>query len=321
MKSVSELTDYYYKSLYPTLEKLEIERKNLRYRIAIIGMFYTLIFFLLFMALAGHVQMSIEFLGFFVVVYLGIGGFLYKYLTKDYTNEFKDKIIQPLVYAIDEKLTYAQDSHMPQHLFERSELFTSSPDRISGNDLVQGEIDGIKIEFSDLHVETKHRNSKGKDEWQTLFRGLFLVCEFNKNFHGKTIVLPDTAQSTFGNLIGGWLQSKNFTRGELVKMDDTEFEKEFVVYSDDQIEARYILSHSLMQRVLGFKQKSKHPLYLSFIGESIHMAIDYNKDLFEPAIFHSLLDYKVAMEYVKTLHLAVSIVEELKLNQKLWSKR
>lgn len=46
----------------------------------------------------------------------------------------------------------------------------------------------------------------------------------------------------------------------------------------------------------------------------------FNKDRFEPSVFHSLLKYKIAMEYVQTLHLAIGIVEELKLNQKLWSK-
>jgi len=104
-------------------------------------------------------------------------------------------------------------------------------------------------------------------------------------------------------------------------MDDNNFEREFVVYSSDQIEARYILSHSLMKKLLEFKNKSEHPVYISFIGNHIHMAVYYDKDLFEPSIFRSLLEYKIAMEYVKTLHLAISIVDELKLNQKLWSKQ
>ncbi|HEY9203149.1 MAG TPA: DUF3137 domain-containing protein, partial [Sulfurimonas sp.] len=110
-------------------------------------------------------------------------------------------------------------------------------------------------------------------------------------------------------------------RDELVKMDDPEFEKEFVVYSTDQVEARYILSNSLMKKLLAFQQKSSHQVHISFVGSHIYMAISYNKDLFEPSVFRSLLDYKVAMEYVKTLHLAIGVVEELKLNQKLWSKR
>jgi len=103
-------------------------------------------------------------------------------------------------------------------------------------------------------------------------------------------------------------------------MDDVEFEKEFVVYSGDQIEARYILSPTLMKKLHTLKKRSKHPVYFSFTGESINIAIYYDKDLFEPAVFKSLLEYKVAMEYVDTLHMAIGIVQELKLNQKLWSK-
>jgi hypothetical protein len=192
---------------------------------------------------------------------------------------------------------------------------------MSGNDYVKGQIDGINIQFSDIHAQKRNQNSKGRDTWSTIFQGLFIVADFNKHFKGETIVLPDTAQSTFGDLIGHWLQSNNAARDELVKMDNPEFEKEFVVYSSDQIEARYILSHSLMKKLLDFKHKSKHSVYISFIGTHIYIAISYDRDLFEPSVFHSLLDYKVAMEYVKTLHLAIGVVEELKLNQKLWSKQ
>ncbi len=111
------------------------------------------------------------------------------------------------------------------------------------------------------------------------------------------------------------------SRSELVKMDNIAFEKEFVVYSNDQIEARYILTHTLMSKLLHLKKKSKHPLYVSFLDGNIYMAIEYNKDLFEPSVFHSLLKYKIAMQYIQTLHLALGIVGELQLNQKLWSKR
>ncbi len=321
MKTSSQLTDFYYKTLYPTLKKLEEQRKHLQYRLVIIGILYTLIFFLIFLAFLSSNNVDINLLIFFGFAFFGLGGILYKFLTKDYTVEFKNKIIEPLIHAIDEKLSYSREMHLPLYRFTKSELFTSTPDRISGNDYVSGEINGVKIEFSDILAEKKHQNSEGKENWSTIFKGLFIVSEFNKNFQGKTVVLPDSAQNSFGTLIGQWLQSNNFGRNELVKMDDIEFEKKFVVYSTDQIEARYILSPSLMKRLLTFAQKSKHPVYVSFIEESIHMAIYYDKDLFEPSVFRSLLEYKIAMEYIATLHLAVGIVEELKLNQKLWSKK
>lgn len=169
-------------------------------------------------------------------------------------------------------------------------------------------------------LKKKHKDSKGRTKYSTIFQGLFIIANFNKNFQGRTIVLPDLAQNSFGDIIGSWLQSKNAARDELVKMDNPTFEKEFVIYSTDQIEARYILSHTLMQNLLNFKQKTKHDISISFVKNNIHLAINYGKDLFEPTVFKSLLNDEITKEYIETLVLALSTVEELKLNERLWSK-
>lgn len=319
MKSISELTDFYYKTLYPTLNELEQKRKHLLYRIFVVGTIFSLVLMFLYIVLSSLLFESHDFIVFAIFIYFAAGTLIYAFLIKDYTLEFKQNIMKPLIEAISKELSYNCEQHIQGYLFNRSDLF-SKPDRISGNDYVHGRVKGTKIEFSDIHAEVKHKDSKNKESWSTIFRGLFIVAEFNKNFITKTLILPDTAQTAFGTLIGGWLQSNNFARDELVKMDDNEFEREFVVYSKDQIEARYILSHSLMKKLLELRKKSKHPIYVSFVGNHIHIAINYKKDLFEPSIFHSLLDYKIAMEYVGTLHLALGIVDELKLNEKIWSK-
>lgn len=154
----------------------------------------------------------------------------------------------------------------------------------------------------------------------TYHRGLFLVTEFNKHFKAKTVIFPDLAKKTFGNLIGGWLQSMNMSRGKVIQLNDPLLEKHFVVYGNDPIEARYILSNSMMKRILDFQKKISHPLFISFVHNHIHVGIGTGKDLFEPAVFTSLLDYKQAMEYVNTLQNTIGLVEELKLNEKLWSK-
>ena len=56
--------------------------------------------------------------------------------------------------------------------------------------------------------------------------------------------------------LGTKLQKMNKGRGDLVKLENPEFESEFAVYSGDQIESRYILSSSLMERILSFKKQS-----------------------------------------------------------------
>ncbi len=320
MISSSELTDFYYKTLYPTLQNLEVDRKDLKKRVMITGAVLSAFTLFIIFIFSSSIAQNFDILIFIGAAYVGLGAGLFKFLAKDYTQEFKQKIIRPLIHAIDKSLSYYPSAHISSSIFNNSTLF-EKPDKIEGNDLVKGKIDGTHIEFCDIFAQKIDKDIKNNNKNTTIFRGLFIIAEFNKNFKGKTVVLPDTAQSSFGDLIGGWLQSNNHARDNLIKMDDNNFEKEFVVYSTDQIEARYILSHLLMKKLLAFKTKSKHPLHVSFIDNNIYLAIEYEKDLFEPSVFRSLLDYKVAMEYIKTLHLAIGIVEELKLNQKLWSKR
>jgi hypothetical protein len=318
MKSISELTDFYYKTLYPVLQKLEEDRKNIKKRIISVAILYTLIVFGVFFAIVGNFNFdAFIYVGIFYVATLAS---IYRYLISDYTSDFKAKIITPLIYEIDKNLNYHPEMHIPTANFNRSKLFTSKPDKVDGNDYVYGKIDNIEIAFSDFHAQKEQKDAKGNRSFETIFQGLFIVSDFHKNFKAETIVLPDSAQKVFGELVGGWLQSNNLSRKQLIKMDNPDFEKEFVVYGTDQIEARYILTHTLMQKLLNYKKKTKHPIYISFIGGKIYMAIEYNDDMFEPSVFHSLLEYKIAMQYVATLHLAIGIVEELKLNQKLWSK-
>jgi len=319
MKSASELTNYYYKTLYPALQKLEKQRVQLTHRIFVVGVTYSAIALLIGATFLKSFA-SIELLMFAAFAYIAGGSLIYKLLTKEYKNIFKDKIIAPLIKAMHPNLSYAPESHINPLYFTRSKLFNSRVDRVRGNDYVHGNIDGVEIQFSDFHAQKRHKDSKGRTSWSTIFQGLFIVADFNKKFHGTTHILPDRAQRSFGGLIGHWLQSKNAAREELVKMDDPDFEREFVIYSSDQIEARYILSPSLMQRLLLYKKRTAQDIFISFTHSNIHLAIAYNKDLFEASVFHSLLDYKIAVEYTQTLYLAIGIIQELKLNTKLWSK-
>jgi len=132
--------------------------------------------------------------------------------------------------------------------------------------------------------------------------------------------LPDTAEKLFGQF-GKMLQSWNKLRGQLIKLEDPEFEKYFVVYGDDQIEARYILSPSLMARIVDFREKTGQKIYLSFVGSMVFVAIPYTRNLFEPRIFQTMLDFSQIQEYFEDLQLAISIVDEMDLNTRIWSKQ
>jgi len=320
MKSTSELTDFYYQELYPSLSELEERRLHILSQLRWYGGMGIVVFLIAILWMKKNFGLFHPLMMGIVMIFVVIASITYRFMTKGYAQDFKARIITPLIGAIDPHLLYNPDFMISQRLFERSDLFQHTIDRYSGNDYVKGSIDGVPIEFSDVHAEYQTRDSKGRTQWHTLFRGLFLVAEFNKTFTSKTLILPDMAQKSFGTLIGGWLQSINFSRDDLIRLDDPEFEKHFVVYGNDPIEARYILTHSMMKRLLEFQRRISHPLFVSFVHNHIHVAIGTGKDLFEPAIFTSLLNFKQAMEYVNTLRNTIGLAEELKLNEKLWSK-
>jgi hypothetical protein len=320
MKSNSELTDFYYETLYPTLQELEEQRKAVASKATRLFAGIGIAALIIIVALYNYFNMFNSFMLIIVILALGAAQMTYRFVIQDYRSDFKFRVIAPLIKEIDEQLSYSPTAKISQQLFERSRLFQSKIDRFRGNDLVQGVIDNVNLQFSDLHVESISKDSKGKSHHETIFKGLYIVSEFNKHFKSRTIILPDSAEKVFGALVGKWLQSKNFSRDDLITLDDMAFEKEFVVYGNDQIESRYLLTHSMMERLLNFKKRVGHPIAVSFIDTHIHIAIKSDQDLFEPSVFASLLDYKSAMSYINALQYSIGIIEELKLNERLWSK-
>jgi hypothetical protein len=260
-----------------------------------------------------------------VTAVIGVGGgrFVYRFLVSEYVFQFKTSVIGKIVAFIDPKLEYWPKGHIEQTQFVASSIFARTPDRLRGDDHVKGVVGATSIEFSEIHAEykTESRSGRGrKQQWHTIFKGLFFIADFNKHFSGRTMVLPDTAEKLFGGA-GTFLQRIDKSRGELVKLEDPEFEKLFVVYGDDQIEARYVLSTSLMERIVKFRKKTGRPIYLSFVGARVYVGVSYREALFEPRVFSTIVDFKSAEGYFDDLHLALGIVDDLNLNTRIWTKQ
>lgn len=310
MKSLDEIKKYYAKELVPELSTLEEQRLQVRNKA------------LIWIAIIIPVSIGLTFLfkhpAMIILGIFGCAGVVYL-LSREYVKNFKVGIIEKIVRSIDDNLSYLRTSYIPRSTFTKSQLFKHRIDRYRGDDYVCGMLGKTKVEFSEIHAEYITRDSKGRTRHHTIFKGLFFVADFNKAFKGTTIVLPDVAERLFAGL-GTMFQSWNKGRGQLIKLEDPEFEKMFVVYGNDQIEPRYILSTSLMRRIVEFKKKKKRKIHLSFIGSKIFVAISYTRNLFEPRIFRTLLDFAPIQQYYGDLKTATDVVEELNLNTRIWSK-
>jgi hypothetical protein len=327
MKNPDELKKYYDEQLLPELSVLEGERKKTLVKMLLLsgGLFFL---FIVISIVALLLDNSGSLCGVVLCcplpIFLMVWTFGCNFIKKGYVKSFKGNIIAKIVKFIDPALEYAHDKGISREMFSRSRIFLQTVDLFSSEDYVSGTIDKTKIEFSEVHAqdrqETHDSDGHHQTRYVTIFRGVFFAADFNKRFSGRTLVLPDTAQKLFGNLIGSALQSKNFMRPPLVKLEDPEFEKLFVVYGDDQVEARYILSTSLMSRITEFKKKSGRDIFLSFVDDKVIVALPYKKDLFEPHLFRSIMDYPAVEEYFRDLQFVLSLVGDLNLNTRIWSK-
>ncbi len=318
MKTVEELHEFFRTELLTDLQVIERQRRKVAGRVATAAaVIFGLVAVFAIALIAGSGEFG------FIILAMVIGTmvfiFVCRAITKGYVSDFKAGLIRRIVRFIDEHLSYEPAECIPKSVFMASKIFQTKPNRYKGDDLVAGKIGATQIRFSEL--DAVHESGSGKDRSRvTIFKGLFFIADFNKNFRTETVVLPDTAQKLFGRL-GQKLQSMNVFRGQLIKLEDIEFEKHFVVYGEDQVEARYILSPGLMKRIVDFRQKTSQKVYLSFVGSMVFVAIWLNRNLFEPRLFNTLLDFEPIRQYFEDLQLAIGIVDDLNLNTRIWSRQ
>jgi hypothetical protein len=258
--------------------------------------------------------------GCILFVALVILGLLPKFLMREYLSSFKMSVIDKFIKFLDANLQYDLFGGVSGGAYSMSNLFRQQAERYSGSDLVTGCLNNIPVEFSQVHSEYCIRR-KGAKNWVTIFKGLFFVADCRKNFPGQTIVLPDTAQSLLGKL-GQKLQSLMPPLGQLVTFDDAEFEKYFVVYSENETSARAILSPSLMQRAVEFRKKSRFSwLRLSFDGSKVFIAMSWRQNFCEPSLFGPIVNFEKLDQYLEYISFAVSVVEEVNRDTKAAAPR
>jgi hypothetical protein len=315
MSDYKNFKEFYDLKLVNDLKDLDQERKQVDRKVLLIGVIGVIII-LVIGRFRGSATMYFQILA-GILAFIAISA-----ISKNYRQNFKNKIISKIAGFVDKNLVYTPEGTVSREEFTNSGIFQKYCNNYHGEDHFKGEMGKTAFEFSEVvgkHVTSTGTGSNKKQHQHLVFRGIFFVADFNKNFNGYTVVLPDTAERMLGKF-GQSLQSMS-SRGQLIKLEDPEFEKEFCVYSDDQVEARYILSTSLMKRIVEFKRKWDTKIYLSFRDSKVYIAISMNKNLFETRLFKTVQDYNFIEENIQFLILITGIVNDLNLNTRIWTKQ
>jgi LPXTG-motif cell wall-anchored protein len=315
MKDISAI----YQSIYPTLEVMEAKRKktlrqgqNILF-IALAAIALTGLIGFTIMQNTGEFPIPI-----FIIIGVTIiaSGGIYLYKRSKLIKAYKDEVIAEIIQSIDDSFQYNRKGRISEVEFKESQLF-QRPDRYNGEDYITGKLDKTDFKFSEIHAEYQTQDSEGDTSYGTIFKGLFMIADFHKAFLGHTVVLPDrTGEGWFGRMV----KSSKKQGKQVAKMENPDFEKEFDVYTTDQVEARYILSMSMLENIMHLKKRFNSTIHIAFLNSCVYIAINWDKKFLEPNLKKSLLEESTIHQYLDDIWLCLEIIEELNLNTRIWTK-
>jgi hypothetical protein len=175
-------------------------------------------------------------------------------------------------------------------------------------DSIQGSHHNIILNIVWAYLKREHALFDYKNF--TIFNGLFILLSMNKRFLGKTIVKRDRGLMNWAD--------KPSEELEKVNLEDPRFEKDFEVYASNQIEARYLLTPSFMERLRGLSDLfGKTDIQASFYNQNLLLMIPLTKRYFDTgSIFQPATFTEEIQSILEEMNLIFKIIEELKLHEK-----
>lgn len=184
-----------------------------------------------------------------------------------------------------------------------------------GHNLMRGKHGETNFSFCHFEVDFEK-----EENTQALFNGLLLIFDFHKSIKGKTIVFPDQAQKNMGSWLGKKIQEFGWKGLELVYLEDPIFEKEFVTYGSDQIEARYVLTPNMMTNLLKLRARFGENISFSFTNDKVAVAIKHVSSSQFTNIDAPINPEAALWHFHQPIQLATEVIDTLQLNTRIWAR-
>lgn len=309
-KLKQKFEEVYAKRIEPHLLVLEAEREELNKKVktySIILLIITAAVFL-FLPIPQDSKLTVCIL----LLLFGMAG-IYGMFAYPFRKKIKSKLLTAILsvfgkfYLVEQDLITLADIKKYQ-LYPRANKKTN-------DDVIAGLYKGLDIYIQESSLT--HEEGCGKSRRTvTDFRGIIVKIKMKKNFNGITIVRNESQGKGVKNKL------------QKVELEDPEFKEIYNVFSDDQIEARYLLTTAFMQRLKNLREvfvlkkdgmKSSLPDIDCIFNEGyIILAVQTFEDFFEVGnIFESMLNKGI---YEKVFYQMVAVfdtIHSLKLEENI----
>ena len=236
----------------------------------------------LIVLVSGNIGSAAQF-GFFV----GAAGFgIAEWSKRGVTRTIKGGINGAIARALDMSFS-VEVTPGPEYTLAREFDMLPSADRESFEDLWCGKLGTQQFQLYQAKLEDK-RSSGKSTHYVTVFNGSLITIDFARRFHGVTLIERAGRRRSFFGLLGDkdaiTLGGTALSRIDLV---DPRFQDLFAVWSNDQVEARYLIHPEYAERLLAIEAAfSGEKIRALFHGGQMLIIVETG-DLFESGSLES----------------------------------
>lgn len=225
-----------------------------------------------------------------------------------YYRKIKESLL-PLIIGYFGNFQYGYKADFSDALLKTSRIMPLY-DQFETDDTFHGIYQNIAVNLAEYtlrkQVKTKNENTIRYTSVKT-GHVLIFQSQMNKKFEGQTIVVKDKG------LLNTFTHYKGLNR---VGLESPDFERAYEVFSDNQIEARYILTALMLDHMLALKESFSNINY-SFFNNQVLINIEVKENFFEcSSFFTSVINKKRIDKIFDQLYRLFAIIEILQLNQK-----
>lgn len=242
--------------------------------------------------------------------------FRYQKIIKPFRQKFKDKVLVQIFQGMIGPCQFSMEGFISRTDFDESRIINNSYNSYGGEDLLEGKFQNMNFKFSELSVSEIRKKGK-RTETKVRFNGLFFAFKLPFNTYHNTLILQDKEEKYIGKLIGRALQKFSERQGyQLVQLESLAFEKEYAVYTNDQIKCRVLLKPTVMESLVSFKKRHKDSINISLRGENLYLAINSFKNHFEPNIHKECINMNEIREIYDIFLLVRDLLEDFEITAK-----
>lgn len=225
---------------------------------------------------------------------------------KYYKEKYREKIMNFLFKGVN--YTFDSQGQIESNIFDQSQ-FEGNYDRYCGLDKLSinipnddGSVSDNYLTLCDLKTTKTETDSDGNTRTVTVYEGVFGYIKFPFEF--KCVLCLNTKY-----------RKKGFNL-EKVVLEDINFGKKIGVYCNDQIDARYILTPNIMEKLFFLASKMgvmrmtlvDNMMYIGFEGKNLFELSDVKENRIETA-FEKFYD---------EIDSLLKLVDEIKTNNKIF---